>query len=75
VEFGEYAAHTVCQEFGEEIGQDLQDVRLARVLENIFEWDGGRQHEIVFVFLADFADPTHMRSRSSTSGTLRKPRL
>ncbi|MGN6681290.1 MAG: NUDIX hydrolase [Streptosporangiaceae bacterium] len=56
VEFGEYAAHTVCREFGEEIGQDLQDVRLAGVLENIFEWDGGRQHEIVFVFLADFAD-------------------
>jgi ADP-ribose pyrophosphatase YjhB (NUDIX family) len=58
VEFGEYAADTVRREFVEEIGQELTEVRLAGVLENIFEWGGARQQEIVFVFLAGFADPT-----------------
>jgi hypothetical protein len=57
-EFGEYAAETVRLEFGEEIGEKLTDVRLASVLESIFEWGGTMQHEIVFVFLAGFADPT-----------------
>lgn len=56
VEFGEYALDTVHREFIEEIGQALTAVQLAGVLENIFEWDGSRQHEIVFVFTAAFAD-------------------
>jgi ADP-ribose pyrophosphatase YjhB (NUDIX family) len=56
VEFGEYALETVQREFREEIGQELTPVRLARVLENIVEWDGVTQHEIVFVFAAAFAD-------------------
>ena len=57
VEFGEYAAQTVHREFGEEIGQPLTDVRLLGVLENIFPWRGRTQHEIVFIFVAAFADP------------------
>ncbi|MGO8884787.1 MAG: NUDIX domain-containing protein [Streptosporangiaceae bacterium] len=56
VEFGEYALDTVHREFQEEIGQALLAVQLAGVLENIFEWGGSRQHEIVFVFTAAFAD-------------------
>lgn len=56
VEFGEYALDTVHREFREEIGQALTRVRLAGVLENIFEWNGDIQHEIVFVFSAAFAD-------------------
>src|SRR5215472_6460500 len=56
VEFGEYALDTVRREFLEEIGQELTSLRLAGVLENIFEWDGATQHEIVFVFSAAFAD-------------------
>jgi hypothetical protein len=27
------------------------------VLENIFQWQGATQHEVVFVFRAAFADP------------------
>lgn len=57
VEFGEYAVDTVRREFEEEIGQELVAVRLASVLENVFQWDGSTQHEIVFVMLAGFADP------------------
>jgi ADP-ribose pyrophosphatase YjhB (NUDIX family) len=56
VEFGEYALDTVHREFREEIGQALTGVRLANVLENIFEWNGATQHEIVFIFTAALAD-------------------
>ena len=56
MEFGEYALDTVNREFEEEIGQSLTGVRLLGVLENIFQWDGATQHEIVFMFAAAFAD-------------------
>jgi ADP-ribose pyrophosphatase YjhB (NUDIX family) len=56
VEFGEYSLATVHREIREEIGQTLTGVRLAGVLENIFQWGGATQHEIVFVFTAAFAD-------------------
>jgi ADP-ribose pyrophosphatase YjhB (NUDIX family) len=55
VEFGEYAIDTVRREFGEEIGQELTEVRLLGVLENIFGWRGGTEHEVVFIFTAAFA--------------------
>jgi ADP-ribose pyrophosphatase YjhB (NUDIX family) len=57
VEFGEYARDTVHREFQEELGQTLTEIRLAGVLENIFQWGDATQHEIVFVFTAAFADP------------------
>ena len=55
VEFGEYAVDTIHREFGEEIGQVLTDVRLLGVLENIFGWRGGTEHEVVFIFAAAFS--------------------
>jgi ADP-ribose pyrophosphatase YjhB (NUDIX family) len=56
VEFGEYAVDTIHREFGEEIGQVVTDVRLLGVLENIFGWRGGTEHEVVFIFAAAFLD-------------------
>lgn len=56
VEYGERALDTVQREFREEIGQALTGVRLAGVLENLFQWNGATQHEVVFVFSAGFAD-------------------
>jgi hypothetical protein len=56
VKFGEYALDTVHGALHEEIGQALTAVKSARVLENIFAWGGGTQHEIVFLFAAVFAD-------------------
>jgi ADP-ribose pyrophosphatase YjhB (NUDIX family) len=56
VEFGEHAADTIHREFGEEIGQQLTGVRLLGVLENIFPWQGGTEHEVVFIFSAALAD-------------------
>ena len=58
VEFGEYAADTIHREFGEELGQVVTDVRRLGVLENIFSWQGGSEHEVVFIFTATFADPS-----------------
>jgi ADP-ribose pyrophosphatase YjhB (NUDIX family) len=57
VEFGEYALDAVHREFLEEIGQALAAVRLLGVLENIFQWNGASQHEIVFMFAAELANP------------------
>lgn len=56
VEFGEYALDTIHREFLEEIGQVVTDVRLLGVLENIFPWRGGTEHEVVFIFSAAFAN-------------------
>ena len=56
VEFGEYALDTIHREFGEEIGQRLTEVRRIGVLENIFPWQGGTEHEVVFIYTAAFAD-------------------
>ena len=56
LEFGEYAVDTIHREFLEEIGQAVTGVRLLGVLENIFGWRGGTEHEVVFIFAAAFAD-------------------
>ena len=56
VELGERAIQTIHREIEEEIGQALAEVRLAAVLENIFEWKGEQAHEVVFVYAAAFAD-------------------
>jgi ADP-ribose pyrophosphatase YjhB (NUDIX family) len=56
VEFGEYALEAVHRELQEEIRKHLAGVRLLGVLENIFQWDGALQHEVVFMFTASFAD-------------------
>jgi ADP-ribose pyrophosphatase YjhB (NUDIX family) len=56
VEFGERAADTLRREFVEEIGQVITSVQLLGVLENLFTWRGRPQHEVVFVFSAQFAD-------------------
>jgi ADP-ribose pyrophosphatase YjhB (NUDIX family) len=81
VEFGEYALDAVQREFLEEIGQALIDVRLAGVVENIFEWGEATQHEIVFLFTAAFADETAyevteqaiLDNRATTRVIWRKP--
>jgi ADP-ribose pyrophosphatase YjhB (NUDIX family) len=83
VEFGEYALDTVHRELREEIGQALANVRLAGVVENIFEWNGATQHEIVFIFTAALADDSAYEipeqvirdSKSKTRVTWRAPGL
>lgn len=54
--FCEYTLDTVHCEFGEEIGQALTAVQFAGMLENIFQWGGSAQDEIVFTLTAAFTD-------------------
>jgi ADP-ribose pyrophosphatase YjhB (NUDIX family) len=57
IEFGERAEDALRREMREELGVEIRDPRLLGVLENIFEIEGRRHHEIIFVFDAALADP------------------
>ena len=58
VEFGERATIALSREIAEELGGTIEDLHLLGVLENLFEYAGSPQHEIVFVFDARFSDPS-----------------
>ena len=58
IEVGERAVEAVRRELREEIGEELQNVRLLDVMENVFTLSGSLGHEIVHVFEADLADPS-----------------
>ncbi len=51
VEPGELAIETARRELREEIGQELQNMRLLDVMENLFRLNGVQGHEIVFVLV------------------------
>jgi ADP-ribose pyrophosphatase YjhB (NUDIX family) len=57
IEFGERSGDAVRRELQEEIGAELDELRLLTVLENLFEFEGKAWHEIVFVYEAIFTDP------------------
>jgi len=56
IEFGEYAIDAAKREALEEIGQEIEIVQLLDISENIFEYNGAAEHEIVFIFKAEFKD-------------------
>jgi ADP-ribose pyrophosphatase YjhB (NUDIX family) len=58
VEMGETSAQAIVREIREEIGQEIVDLQLLGVLENLFQYEGGQRHEIVFMHEARFADST-----------------
>jgi ADP-ribose pyrophosphatase YjhB (NUDIX family) len=58
IEFGEHARDTVIREIREELGQEITGIKPLGVLENLFTCEGMQGHEIVFVFDAQFADPS-----------------
>ena len=51
IEFGERSDDAVKRELQEEIGAELDELRLLTVLENLFEFEGKAWHEIVFVYV------------------------
>ena len=57
VEFGERCADTLKRELLEEIGVEISVTRYCGLIENIFEFEGKKRHEIVIVYSADFTDP------------------
>jgi 8-oxo-dGTP pyrophosphatase MutT (NUDIX family) len=56
IQFGETSAQALQREIREEIGAEINNLRLLGTLENIFTYLGAPGHEIVQVFDADFAD-------------------
>jgi ADP-ribose pyrophosphatase YjhB (NUDIX family) len=50
IEFGERGAEAVRREFREEIAAELTEVRYLGMLENIWEVEGERAHQIVLVY-------------------------
>ncbi|HEU0073346.1 MAG TPA: NUDIX domain-containing protein, partial [Dehalococcoidia bacterium] len=56
IEFGERAEEAVRREIREEVGAEIEDVRLLTVGENIFTFLGAEGHELVWSFEARFKD-------------------
>lgn len=56
IEFSERSAVAARREIIEEIGQEIENLRLLEVIENLFTLDGVAGHEIVFLYQADFVD-------------------
>ncbi len=56
IEFGERAEDAVRREIREELGAEIEDVRLLSVSENIFTFLGAEGHELVWSFEARFTD-------------------
>ncbi len=56
IEFGEYASDAVARETFEELGAAVRNVRYLFTLENLFEFNGKRGHEIVLVHDGAFVD-------------------
>ncbi|MFZ2358826.1 MAG: NUDIX hydrolase [Anaerolineae bacterium] len=58
IEFGERSSEAARREVKEEIGAELANLRLLACVENLFDYNGEVGHEIVFIYRADFIDPT-----------------
>jgi 8-oxo-dGTP pyrophosphatase MutT (NUDIX family) len=56
IEFGELAAQTAIREFKEELNAEIQVLSYCSTLENIFEFNGIKAHQIVIVLQARFVD-------------------
>ncbi len=53
VDFGENGETAVRREIMEELGSELENLRLVTMLENIFVYDGKPGHEVVFLYVGD----------------------
>ena len=65
VEHGETAEQTVKREMQEELETDVDVVRLLWLVENFFEYDGRRYHEIALYFLIRFPDNSLPRTSAA----------
>ena len=54
IEAGEHSIDAAKREVLEEINQEIENIELLDINENIFIYNGKREHEIVFVYKADF---------------------
>jgi len=58
IEFGEGSAAAVEREFHEETGHEVRAGERLGVVENVFEFDGERHHEVAVVYAVRFVDPS-----------------
>jgi thiaminase/transcriptional activator TenA len=56
IEFGEAGAEAVARELHEEIGATVTRVDYLGTIEDIYEWDGQKRHELYLVYDVDLAD-------------------
>ena len=54
VSIGESSDKTVKREIQEELGKDIELIKYLTTVENFFEMNGSKYHEILFIYLADF---------------------
>lgn len=56
IEFGETSLIAVRREIKEELGATTKNEKLLTVIENIFEYNNKKSHEIVFLFKGEIAE-------------------
>lgn len=56
VEIGEDSASTVKREIEEEVGKEVEIIEHGGVIENFFEMQGTKYHEMLFMHRAEFVD-------------------
>lgn len=56
VEIGEDSATTVKREIEEEVGKEVEIIEHGGVIENFFEMQGTKYHEMLFMHRAEFVD-------------------
>lgn len=66
IELGERSEMAVTREIAEELDATLLEPQLLGVVENIFEFDGERGHEVVFVYAGRLADGDHVPPEGGT---------
>lgn len=75
IEFGERGAEALVREMREEIDAEITNVRPLGVIESLFTFEGRPGHELVFVYAADFVDPSFdaRRVMVATEGHMQVP--
>ena len=56
IEIGENSADTIKREIKEELGKDIEITGYVSTIENFFEMDGSKYHEIMFVHKVEFIE-------------------
>lgn len=56
VEFGEKTEEGARREIREELGCEIENLKLVKIVENVFQFNGKLGHEIVFLYAGDLSN-------------------